>query len=446
MKLKLITLTLWFFTIGQANAQLNLKYKTLLDQKFNDRAELLRLKGVAAAVVFPDGSVWSGAYGNYGEESLTTDVLFEIGSNTKTMVAATILLLEEDNKLSLSDTLYKYLTPLDNISYGITVEQLLNHTSGLYNYTNHPDFGAYVNSNWGSTVTPEEVLRRFVDAPEAKPGEGWAYSNTNYVLLGQLIEKIEGKPLNEVFRERLYIPLGLEDTYFAFYDSYTDIYPGTWLSNGTYLAEPGKAFMTAAWAAGAVISTPEDLAIWAHKLYGGDLLSPSSYQKMNTTIPLGTDISYGLGMFRDVYKGKEYLGHGGTTLQNSEMQYSTERDFSVATIVIEQGKANQANIIQNHLIDVVEREIWLLSTPNETAKKFDFSLYPNPARGQMTISTNSPNSQLLSIQNAVGEEVYTEFIQQITSLDVRQLSKGYYFAILTDEVSGLRVIKKFVLM
>lgn len=443
-KALLILLLLPLFSLS-GFAQLSANYKTLLDTEFKKRVDLLSLKGAGAAIVFPDGSVWSSAEGNYGTNELTTDLLYEIGSNTKTMVAATILLLEEQGKLSLDDTLYSYLDPIDNVSNGITIRQLLNHTSGLFNYTNHPNFGTYVNSNWDTDVPLNYVLDNFINAPTQAPGGTWDYSNTNYYLLGMLIEKVTNQPLAEVFREKLFTPLQLEDSYLAVRENYTKTHLGTWLNNGQYLADPAIAFMTTAWAAGAVISTPEDLAMWAYKLYRGDLLADTSFQKMTTTLPLSGATSYGLGMFKDEYKGRTYLGHGGTTLQNSEMQYSVSSDFSVATIVIEQGKGVQANNLQNRLIDLMETEIQKLSI-SEYQLARDIHLYPNPTANDVTIDNEKAYNLSISVYNTSGVlvEQYKPSREQII-LRKEDLGSGLFMIKITNEENGAQLTKKLII-
>ncbi len=445
MKKTLLLLVLLPLLGLPAFAQLSANYKILLDSEFKKRVELLRLKGAAAAIVFPDGSIWSSAEGNYGTNQLTTDLLYEIGSNTKTMVAATILLLEEEGKLTLDDTLYQHISPINNVSYGITLRQLLNHTSGLYNYTNHPNFGPYVNSNWSKDVPLNYVIDNFINAPTQLPGGTWDYSNTNYYLLGMVIESVTNKSLAEVFKEKLFTPLQLEESYLAVRDTYTKTHLGTWLANGQYFEDPGTAFMTTAWAAGAVISTPEDLATWAFKLYRGDLLADSSFLKMNETIAIGGSSSYGLGMFKDVYKGKTYLGHGGTTLQNSEMQYSVASDFSVATIVIEQGKASQANSIQNRLIDIMETEINKLDV-DEFSLQQTIEVYPNPSRGDVTLANNEAKTLAIDVYDITGKRVLnlpaTNRTQTIHKSDI---GTGLFTLQIRDMSSGVRLTQKLIM-
>lgn len=423
-------------------AQLSEDYKVLLDAKFEQRTTQLRLKGAAAAVAFSDGSVWSSAAGKYGDQTLTTDLLYEIGSNTKTMVATTVLLLRDEGKIKLSDTLYQYLSPITNVSYGITIEQLLRHRTGLFNYTNHPDFGAFLNANWTSIVDIADLYANFLDVPTAMPDEEWSYSNTNFILLGQVIEAIEGKPLHQVFSEKLFTPLGLSDIHLAFYDTYDKTHLGTWLAGGTYLEEPGRAFITSAWAAGGLIATPEDFARYAYQLYSGNILSDSSYTLMTETQDIGGGTKHGLALFEDIYKGNTYYGHGGTTLQNSEMQYSVGRDFSVVTIVIEQNKASQANLIQNTLIDAVEGALQKLNTLDLNYAPAAH-IYPNPAGKRVTVRVAQPAS--ITLYNPLGMALETMDIAGEKSIDVAALVPGIYTVKLSYTGYNTTEIKRLII-
>jgi D-alanyl-D-alanine carboxypeptidase len=429
---------------GRVYAQMSSDYKAILDDALKQRTDLLNLKGTAAAVVFPDGSIWSAAEGNYGTQTLNTDLLYEVGSNTKTMISACILQLEEEEKLTLHDTLYSILDPIDDVSNGITIQQLLNHKSGLYDYTQHPDFFSFVNSNWDATITIENIFDDYMGKALENPGDKWEYCNTNYILLGMILEKIEQKPLEKILKDRLFSPLAMNNSHLAFLDSYSKTHTGSWLGSGRYLAEPSKSFMTGAWAAGAVISTPEDLALWAHKLYGGEVLQDSSFQKMTTTTKISNSESYGLGMFKTVYKGKTYLGHGGTTLQNSEMQYSIEGKFSVVTMVIENNKGSQAKLVQRKLIDILESELKLVSTPELTSELKNVVLYPNPSTDQVFIKHQFTNAVQMTIRDALGTTVMTQDLLQSTIPVRHDLSSGLYFLTVLDRKNGEQITERFI--
>ena len=135
---------------------------------------------------------------------------FRIASNTKTMTAALIVLLAQDGKLTFSDPVSNYVPSAPN-GENITVAELLKMRSGLYGYTNDPEFAATLDADPTKVWTPQEVLAiAFRHPPEFPPGTAHDYSNTNYALLGLTVEKVEGEPLAQTFQDRFYGPLGLK--------------------------------------------------------------------------------------------------------------------------------------------------------------------------------------------------------------------------------------------
>jgi D-alanyl-D-alanine carboxypeptidase len=155
---------------------------------------------------------------SYGTTSLgansppSADTHFRIASNTKTMTAAVIMLLAQEGKLSLDDPVAKYVPDVPN-GDNITITELLNMRSGLYTYDDDPEFWAILERDPTKVWTPAEVLAIAFKHPlYFPPGTDFHYSNTNYALLGLIAEKIDGKPLAQIMRDRLFGPLGLKDT------------------------------------------------------------------------------------------------------------------------------------------------------------------------------------------------------------------------------------------
>ena len=140
------------------------------------------------------------------------DTHFRIASNTKTMTAAVIVQLAQEGKLGLDDPVSKYVPGVPN-GDNITIAELLNMRSGLYNYDDAPEFSASLDRDPTKVWTPDEVLAiAFKHPPYFPPGTAFHYSNTNYALLGLIAEKMDGKPLASCFQDRLFGPLGLKDT------------------------------------------------------------------------------------------------------------------------------------------------------------------------------------------------------------------------------------------
>jgi CubicO group peptidase (beta-lactamase class C family) len=147
------------------------------------------------------------------------DTKFRLGSITKQFTAACILLLKERGKLKTDDLVKKYLPDAPATWDHITIYNLLTHTSGIPNFTEFPDY----QSSEATPTTPEQLVARFRDKPlEFQPGEDWRYSNSNYVLLGYLIEKITGQRYQDFVEENIFMPLGMQN---SGYDSNTAIIP-----------------------------------------------------------------------------------------------------------------------------------------------------------------------------------------------------------------------------
>ncbi|MEZ4951202.1 MAG: serine hydrolase domain-containing protein [Saprospiraceae bacterium] len=166
----------------------------MLDATLEEEKNRTEAVAFSAALILPDGDAWTGAIGQHDGTTgtlITTDMVSGVGSVTKTITAACIMQLRGEGKLSLDDSLGKYLPSFPNVKPEITIRQLLNHTSGIYNYTDNPNLNTRISQNYARVWQPDEILNNFVLAQLFNPGDNWAYSNTNYVLLGLIIEEIQ---------------------------------------------------------------------------------------------------------------------------------------------------------------------------------------------------------------------------------------------------------------
>ena len=260
---------------------------------------------------------------------ITCSMPFQIGSNTKMMTAAVLMQLQEEGALALDDPLSVHLPDLARTlpnGDAITLRQLANHTAGVFSYTdNAPDGTPGVMD--GDLADPdalrrgygmEDLVRFAIDhgQPTFSPGaEGkWAYSNTGYVLLGLVIEKIERRPLAESLEARIFAPLGMEHTL------YVDGVPDPELGLPRAFFAPPFDVETTEWnmsqgaAAGAVVSTADDMHVFIEALLAGELFSQeATLAEMQVTVPTGSGTipSYGIGLGE---KAKDTWGHGGQTL------------------------------------------------------------------------------------------------------------------------------------
>jgi D-alanyl-D-alanine carboxypeptidase len=279
---------------------------------------------MTVTLMFSDESEWSGGFGEADVERdvpAGPDIPFVAGSISKTFVAATVLQLVDEGELALTDPLSNWLPDYPRAGE-IQIVHLLSHTSGVFNYFEDPDYNDSVfQTEVGRDWEPSEILDEFGGPPYCDPGTCFHYSNTGFVLLGLVIEQVTGESLGTVFTERFFEPLGMTDTYFQ---EDAPPPPGTavgYLERPVGLRpvddgsgyRPTKSAATVAWAAGAVVSTAHDLAVWVRALYGGEIVSRDSLERM-----IGTDYSpradeiYGLGTRSRFFGDVQMYGHTGS--------------------------------------------------------------------------------------------------------------------------------------
>ncbi|WP_434439036.1 serine hydrolase domain-containing protein [Lentzea sp. E54] len=239
------------------------------------------------------------------------DGRFRVGSITKTFVSTVVLQLAGEGKVDLDATVVRYLP--GSVDSRITVRQVLQHTSGLFNYTaglplSPEEFEKIRYKHW----SPQELLAISTSKPlDFEPGTQWNYSNTNYVVAGLLIEKLTGKPYEKAVSQRILKPLRLNDTEVPG-DKVGISGPhahGYWSVNGQP-SDITRINPSVAWAAGEMISTTRDLDMFATALASGRLLKPAQQQEISRTTAVSP--SYGLGLQVDTLPcGTKVWGHGG---------------------------------------------------------------------------------------------------------------------------------------
>lgn len=256
---------------------------------------------------------------------------FRLGSITKQFTAASILLLEERGKLSVSDPVKKYLPDAPAAWDKITIFNLLTHTAGIPNFTNFPDYRKLE----PFPTNAKELVDRFKDKPlEFQPGEKWNYSNSGYVLLGYLIEKITGGSYAKFVTDNIFTPLGMKD---SGYDSNTTVIlrrASGYVHGPNGFENAGFVHMSIPFSAGALYSTTEDLLKWEQGFFGGKLLSAASLEKMTT--PFKNDYAFGLQV--ETKAGHKLIDHnGGIEGFNTELEYYPEDKLVIAALANMQG-------------------------------------------------------------------------------------------------------------
>ncbi len=328
------------------------------------------IPGAVLAVSIPGSQPWSGASGLAHvrqEIPMQPQTLVPIGSVSKLFTAVVVLQLVEEGKLDLDAPIGTWLPEIVVFADRTTVRQVLNHTSGIYDYLEDRRFFTQAYQNPDRAWMPAQLVALAEQVgPSFQPGAAgeWDYSSTNYVILGMLVEQVTGQPLADVMRQRIFEPVGLTHTFFA-----PDAAMEGQLAQG-YVDDSDRVnlSMTFVYATGNIITTAEDLQRFGEALFMGDLLSPESRATMTTVVETGgayamPELQYGLGVMRArpnvgptvdgaprPEEASTVLGHiGGLAGFRSAVWWVPESGITIALGL------NQANVDPNVLArDVLE--------------------------------------------------------------------------------------------
>lgn len=304
--------------------------------------------GISAAVLAPGYRVWAGADG-YSQPGIpvTTEMSFNVGSIAKNFEAALVLRMVEDGALSLDDPVSMYLPAYPNVDGSITVRQFLDHTSGIFNVFEHPDFPwARPGIDYAKTWQAEEVFRHFILEPYGPPGYAQHYSSTNYLLITMIVEQVSGSSAPDEIERYFLKPMKLEHTFISMGQpppaGYPVAHPWADLDQDGQLEDLYGIPLT--WIASLthpiMFSTPQDLVHWMQALYhDGTVLGADSLAEMLTypqvTLSDPDGAAYGLGVvdYTDIL-GAQALGHGGSALGYSAAAlYLPEYGLSLAWLI-----------------------------------------------------------------------------------------------------------------
>ena len=365
-------------------------------------ARELMIPGALVLLRTPQGEFTA----TYGTTMLGTasppsaDTHFRIASNTKTMTAAVIMLLAQEGKLGLDDPVSKYVPDVPN-GDAITIAELLEMRSGLYNYTDAPELWASLDRDPAKVRSPAEVLAiAFARPANFPPGTAYEYNNTNYTLLGLIAEKADGKPLAQVMQDRLFAPLGMKHTVLpasavnAIPAPYTRGYgygsTSVVLSDASPYSPEVQAAARAgtllptdytdlnpsfAEAAGGAISTADDLAIWIRALVGGRVLDAASQrrwlgalQPQDPSKPHGQQYGYGISQLR--WGPNKFYFHGGETPgYNSKIGYDPANQMTLVVwtnMAVSLDGQQPANTL---MVDVLDQIYELSPLPPPTPRE-----------------------------------------------------------------------------
>lgn len=334
------------------------RLQEVIDEKVGNDAD--KLVGVSVSIRVGDEERWQlvGGLSELGV-SMRSDMKFGVGSVTKTVVAATVMKLIDEGILSLDDTIGDWLAlNLPNVDNTITIRQLLSHFTGLSGYM-FSELWEMAEADLHNPI-PQNKLANFIGEPVNSPGVTHEYSNSNYLILGFIIEAAAKKTVGEVMREKFWTPLNLNNMYFGANESIPEPIATPWRDNDedgfleNIKSDYGAAFHSIFYCAADVFATASDLSMWARRLYGGDAVSESSRTKMTTAyapIAHPTYTGYGLGSRRNVYAGRVMWGHtGGMRGYAAHMFYDPFNEVSIA-ILNNQSKSADGPVLRHELIE-----------------------------------------------------------------------------------------------
>ncbi len=304
--------------------------KAKLDQFFDRLAE--KNKAMGSLTIAKDGNVLYTRAIGYSQingtekKPLTATNRFRIGSITKMFTAAMILQLVEEGKLKLTDTLDKFLPQIPN-ARKISIGQILSHRSGIPNVRRDQNSQGNVNT---TPITKDEMLALIARAtPDFEPDSKQSYSNSGYFLLGLIIEKLTGKPYEEALKEKITSKIGLKDTYTA--TGNIDVNKNeslTYMNLGGDWRPVAETHPSILFGAGAIVSTPNDLARFIQALFDGKIVSKENLDQMKT---IRDGDGLGLGMEPFTFAGKTFYGHtGGGDNYGAWLAYLPEEKLAVA--------------------------------------------------------------------------------------------------------------------
>jgi D-alanyl-D-alanine carboxypeptidase len=279
-----------------------------LQRVLDSAVRTVPMRGLSGAVILADGRVWRGVSGfSAPGVPMDTTMRLGIGSISKSITATLLVRLAERGRLSLNDSVGRWLPPIAHVDRAITVRQLLNHSSGVFDVTDAPGYRDSILANTSARWTPQRMLA-LLRPPLFPRGTGWSYSNSNYQLAGLIAEAAGGRPYHQQVRDELLVPLGLTVPFLDQYEAPTGPLPGGWVGGTLNVMETRASTYSAAWAAGAYFSTPEALARWWQGLMTGRLVNANSLGQMMTTV--GSE-GYGLGIVRRQLVGRPVWSHTG---------------------------------------------------------------------------------------------------------------------------------------
>jgi D-alanyl-D-alanine carboxypeptidase len=453
--------TLLFSNIFASGQTVSPALSELLQETLDSMHLVVPAKSLSAAIQFGDGAIWKSAVGISSSQPLvnvTTEDAYLMGSIVKTITSACVLQMHDEGLLSIEDTIGEWLPPMQYIDSGITIRQLLQHTSGLYDVMSNPNLQPALLADVNQIWQADDLISTFINPPLNSAGTNWSYCNTNYFLLGMIIEEVSGNPYYTELRNRFFEPLGLSTFGIPAFEAYNEPIAHVWMDIfGTGQTQDAHFFYNSylslnsvAGAAGGYYATPEDITKWMRTYMRGDLLQPETLADAQTTMtaPGLPAATYGLGLNRKTFSGYVGYGHGGDLAYSASSWYFPALDISITVC------GNDADFISWELIPVVRELIETIDDSNllsiEETVLYNqpnvYSVYPNPTSNQVIVEglQSMKSWKLYSLDGRIVASFRGISYPSKCNIDMNEYAEGTYLLdveSINGDVETHRIIK-----
>lgn len=384
------------------------------------------IKGVSVAVITQNEAFTAVAGESYAGRPIYSDMVFGIGSVTKTLTATSLMRMQEKGLIDLDDSIGTWIPTHPFIDPSITLRQLLGHRSGLADFSLTQEYRAAVVANTNRIFKPEDLLE-FVKEPIAKRGTFFNYCNTNYLLAGMIITKITGKSMGNVYRDYIFDGLQLDSTYMGVEDSLPIEVAVRWMGTQSGQNVSINAAFSGAWTAGAVFSTAREIATFMRELHRGVVVSQASLAEMHTYIDT---VTYGLGVSRQTLAGNIVLGHTGSIRgYESIVLYVPSIDVGLA-VLVNQGPSEPVTIAAR-LVDILTQET---SVGERDVHMMGLCVMPNPTTSNLAVSTIGEVARVLMV-DTMGRQYDLGTVSDADNavIDVTSFAPGTYTLVINGQ-------------
>lgn len=458
MKLFYFLLTFLFFCPNKGNAQLSQESKNSLQHKLDSCVQQFNIPGISVALIFPNDEIYLGASGLSDIETghkMDTSHLFQMASVTKLFTSAIVMKLIEQGYFTLDDTIGRFLPVLNNVPVNTKIRYLLNHRSGIADILENNDL---VNEWFTSPLMiwkAEDVINQFCGPVKFKQNTKWQYSNTNYVLLGMLIEAVTASSFHEAIKNYIKIPYHLDEMYIDPFEVIPPTATKGWTqwdnvnvfnTDAAIFLNPCSQSMFSS--AGSMVALPKHVALFTRLYHGGNFISDELMEEVRkvSNVNFGDGANgYGLGMMRYQFNGNTYYGHGGDVNGFTMLSIHSPTANITFTLGINRNNAQRGQIapvfikVAETIISAVEDEIEL-----------PVMIFPNPTNDKLIVDLSALEDIIrpyeVEIYNVEGTKLSPNLTTEENqiSFSTDQIPDGTYFLILRNDKTFIK--KKFMVI